>query len=515
MSNRMLVWPWHGRWAGGAITLTNSETRPYPIPSLQASAISGPGDTHLFETPVAPISASEAAQAPAGGEWWAGKALISGGYLYGAPLPGWIYQAPLGECWSISIEAVSVLDSITTGKLVARRFGQFIKPPSTAEVDFTLGAGKASYGDAQKVFADLRSTPTGVLRLHSTSKTGRHAVLALMTYQNTGSNPDRRPRAYRYYLAAVSGAGSDESPLVMTISDLYGIADIKPDMIAESPSGSVKIIPKVRGEEVSRVPYYKSGVLAGYDVSYNFDPVSGFTSGSASPGYTMPGTYRYIYRWMIMVRFVGEVPTPVYISATSECVMPYPELTWETTSPQIRREPLSGTASTLSSGSAVINGSVETAGTFGIVLEGAESPWSKRLTAKCTSAIASDLVSNTFDFEGVTATIAGLELSQLGRLASGSLSGDATTRRPYASFGINNSPAGFNLSVNFDMYSNNLVGVAVLQGGSTGDYIGGFTPQGFISASGAYSGTDVGRYGSYNPAKSIIEVGSLVPVGWV
>ena len=514
MIRRVLVWPWHGLWSDGSITLSNATTRPYKVPSLQVSALSGPGDTHLFETAVPPITEEETALAPPGGEWWAGRALISGGYLYGMPLSGWLYRAPAGECWSISLASVEVLASTTTGSLIARQYGQFFKAPQSVEVTFVLDAGKASSAEAVKVFADLRYPANGVLRLHSISKTGRHAVLALMTYQNLSGNPDRNPRAYRYYLAEIIGDGSDEAPIAMTISTLYGITDIRPEQVYDQPGGFASTSGGGRGAEISRAPYYVSGSLAGYDVTYNFDPTYEVVP-SASGAYTVPGTYRTTDKWMIMVRFDGETPVPVYVKSVMESIVPAPSLTLETITPQVWREPLTGTPTKTANGSSQVSGSVTVSGTLDVTLEGAAESWTRRYTSSVESTVSGSLVSNAYTVDGLTESIGGLPLPKMGPRIGGSLAGDSMTRQPIITIGTNDQPGSVVFSLRLEVSSNNLLGLALKRASSDGDYIGGLTCDGFFAASGIYSSTDMVRYGSYDPAVKRITVGSSQPTGWV
>ncbi|WP_236215701.1 hypothetical protein, partial [Metapseudomonas otitidis] len=57
---------------------------------------------------------------------------------------------------------------------------------------------------------DLRAANSDRLQLHAVSATGRHAVLALTAANNIAQRPlDQRPRAYRYYLASVTGEGQE------------------------------------------------------------------------------------------------------------------------------------------------------------------------------------------------------------------------------------------------------------------------------------------------------------------
>lgn len=126
MTGRVLVWPWHGKLQGGQIQLSDGSSRPHVQPpnSEVALGLAGPGDTHhILVSGVDPISPVETAQAPPGGEWWAGQALLSGSMLYGQPLDGWIYQGPDDSRWWVKIQNVAVGTSSTSGTFRVRRFG--------------------------------------------------------------------------------------------------------------------------------------------------------------------------------------------------------------------------------------------------------------------------------------------------------------------------------------------------------------------------------------------------------
>ena len=174
------MWPWHGPVQDGLITLTDDSTRAYPQPldTVGPDVYAGPGDTHLITVPdIDPITPEEEAVAPAGGEWWAGQALITGASLYGQQLRGWIYQAEDGSRWRIHIRNAVVGTSDTVGEFVSRRFGEWHVDPEEVVQGFALGYGRANGFEAARVFADLRTANNGVLRLHSVSASGAKAVL--------------------------------------------------------------------------------------------------------------------------------------------------------------------------------------------------------------------------------------------------------------------------------------------------------------------------------------------------
>ncbi|MGA3683833.1 hypothetical protein, partial [Pseudomonas graminis] len=83
-------------------------------------------DTHLIAVPnVAPITEDEQALAPAGGSFWAGRALITGNQLYNQQLAGWIYQALDGSRWSVTLLQRTMGEASTTLQFSISRFGDF------------------------------------------------------------------------------------------------------------------------------------------------------------------------------------------------------------------------------------------------------------------------------------------------------------------------------------------------------------------------------------------------------
>lgn len=512
--SRVLVWPWHGRLQGGGIRLNDGSVRSHPMPPDQVTQHSGPGDTHLIEVAdINPITPAEALMAPDGGEWWAGRALLSGTMLYGKELRGWIYQAPSGGRWWLKLQNVVVGASSTTGQIVSRRFGAIGVSPEVKTHAFTLAAGRASGADAAKVFADQRSSPNGVLRLHSVSATGRHAILALVTYQNAAVTPlDKRPRAYRFFLASVTGEGEG---LEVSISLLYGIDDIAPAAESSGPSGFVRIIPAQRGEELERVPEYTDGELTSYRVTYAFQEASGFEPIGTQTLFTKPGLRTNRYRRMLMVRFDGETPVPGYIELQSTCTVPEPSLTRETIEPIIVREFVSGGQSTIQAGVSKLVGSTSVTGTVTLSWSGAGS-WSKVMSGSVNSTVDDTTVSNSYSTAAGSGVVSGLSLDRMGPAVMGQLTGNGVSRQPEASVSMGQGSPGNTLhAVALDLYSNNLVGLVERRGETTQEYLGGLSPAGFQPPAGDEAAPALTNYGSYNPATDEQVIGSLTPVNWI
>ncbi|WJN60941.1 hypothetical protein [Pseudomonas sp. SO81] len=527
MSRRILTWPWHGRLRDGLITLADGSLRAHPMPPNDVGESSGPGDTHLIEVAGIPaITAEEVAQAPAGGQWWAGRALLSGTDLYGKRLDGWIYQAVSGSKWWLRLQNITVGTSSTALQIRSRRFGVAGGEPEERLQSFTLPAGRATGSEAARVFADLRTAANGVLRLHAVSPTGRHAVLALVTYQNAGSGAlDRRPRAYRFFLATVTGEGG---ALTVSISLLYGIDDIAPPAESASPSGFVRLAFE-DPVEVSRVPVFSGGgSLVAYDVTYSLDSAVTLEASPSSTPYTKPGTYSGARQLMVQVGFDGETPVPVRARVESVCEVPAPELERVTIESRIVREFLSGSNNVLQTGRIAIQG--ETVVTTVARLEcGA---WSDDVTITTTSTVdtgeyaygaplPSAAVSNSYSLAGtsggLTLVQAGLALENMQPVSSAVLQGDGATRQPLcvASIGeVGLLPSPISYRVALDLYSNNLVGISCKVGSGPQVYVGAAVRTAFLPMAGD-AAPAVNNYGSFNPKTEQAVIGSISPVNWI
>ncbi|GGC87488.1 hypothetical protein [Halopseudomonas salina] len=513
------MWPWHGPVANGAITLTDESTRPYPQPidTVGPDIYAGPGDTHLITVPgIDPITPEEEAVAPPGGEWWAGQALITGASLYGQALRGWIYQAEDGSRWRVHIRNAVVSASDTVGEFVTRRFGEWHVEPQEKVQGFALGYGRATGADAAKVFADLRSSANGVLRLHSVSSTGRHAVLALAAYQSANVSPlDKKPRPYRFYLCSVTGTGAD---LLVNVSLLYDIADIRPASIFTEPPIDNRILGYVLGPEVARSPATEDGVYVGDRVTYDFatEVLTGPGGGTDVP---RAGEYTEHYRWMWAVRFADETPVPVYFHLGLVSQVTNNGLQWETATQRVQVERTDGTTQIEVLGLAQLAGT-RVANTDAVFeTEGAAQNWIQPLPCSVTSTVSGDVVSNVYLVGSETATVGGQDLENLGRPPGALLTGDNLSRRPIAQVfaGPKDSQLGSEINVQYllDLFSNNCMGLSTRSTSTAGSYVGALTPDGLKTSTGTWSETNLLQYGSYNPKTGQIIIAAPTPVNWI
>lgn len=517
---RVLVWPWHGRLTEGQLLLPNGQSRPHPMPDDSTFAVSNPGDTHLIRVEGVPaITPEEAAQAPEGGEYWAGRALLSGTDLYGQRLSGWIYQAPSGGKWWVRLENLSIGASLTQGRFRIRRFGVAGGDPGEQLQYFSLPDGVPSPSDRARVFADLRAGAGERLQLHSVSATGQHAVLALTTANNIALRPlDQRPRAYRFYLASVTGEGQE---LLVAIAPLYGIGDIAPEPITTRPSGNVSLQFTQAPTETGRVPYEENGQLVGYDVTYSLDSPGSLEPVSSSTEYTTPGTYTGQYRWMHAVDFDGETPVPVWTQVSYTCEVEAPAFTRATIEPRVQRERLVsiGGPEVLADGRYRSTGG----GAAHAQINVAVGAWSVSLQMEATSELDTGIlryavdswpaspVTNTYtltsDLGGSSYAEAVRPEGMLPKLGS-ILGGNGTTRQPeiVVSYG--------RTTILLDLYSNNLVGVCARVADGPLVHVGAATRLTFQSMAGE-STPSTASYGSYNPATGQAVIGALKPVNWI
>lgn len=527
MTPRVLVWPWHGRLSGGLIRLPAGPDRVHPSPANGPNDVSGPGDTHLIQVPGIPaITAEEAAQAPEGGQWWAGRALLSGTDLYGKRLNGWIYQATSGTKWWLALEQIEIGASSTTGRFRIKRFGLAGGNPNDFQLSyFELPDGRCSPADAARVFADLRAGANEVLRLHSVSSTGRHAVLALVVSNNVSTRPlDKRPRAYRFYLATVTGEGAE---LEVAVAPLYGIDQIAPAPVETRPSGHVEMDFPDAPVETNRTPYYESGVLVAYDVTYSLDSGGSLATTTSPTLYAVPGTYTRQAEWMLQVGFDGETPVPIYATAGFACEVPQPTLERTTIQPRILRERLAGGVDTLQNGQVRYTGS----GTVSTVARVEVAAWAEDVTVSCSSefdtgvveyqsAWPANPVTNSYT---LTSSLGDMGLTQAGGperivpVTAALLAADSSTRQPQFNvvLGIPGlTPEPTTWQVLLDLYSNNLTGLCSHIPPSPLVHLGAATRESFESMAGE-SSPGTATYGSYNPATGQAVIGALNPTNWI
>lgn len=532
---RALIWPWHGRIQNNQIHLPGGLTRSYSQGSdttTSASAFAGPGDTHLVKVPdIDPITPAEAELAPAGGEWWAGQALISAGKLYGKDLDGWIYQGAEGARWMVKLRDVVMTSSNTAGEIVTRRFGELGAEPQEQIHDLDLGYGYGSAVDAQRLLLHHRPTLNGLLRLHSVSETGQHAVLALMAYNSANWSPsaqlDRRPRAYRFYLATID---ETEEGLSVDVDLLYDIEAIRPPSVTTTPSPSSVVfsLRRLPGAELAREPAYDSSGRIGDRVTYAFDEHVEIGNLGELAGTQIPasGVYESTHLWMWGVRFDGDTPVPMYIRMHSLCTVEPLSLSWETITPHVRVEFTGGGWTSEVSGLASLVAPRTATTEFTIELLGAESAWSVNPTGETVSTLTFEAGMETV----ITPLTVNIEWTYDGASGSGAAPpadyaspgsvgfiSSAASGNPAAAMNIGSGAstgAGGGELMMLDLFANNCLGVA--RGNYiSASYVQALTPDGAVEAPADFSHTNQRRYGSYNPATGDVILAATSPVTWI
>lgn len=526
MNGRVLVWPWHGLLQGGQIRLADDSYRPHPQPpnDLATLALGGACDTHrIVVEGVAPITEAEDALLPPGGEWWAGEALLSGTWLYGVDLQGWIAQTSADSRWWVKVEGVSVGASTTTGQFRVRRFGRIGGPADEQTISFTLPAGRLPSVEASRVGADLGGSNVGFLRLHAVSETGCTAVLALVS-RNVGSSYDRRPRAYRFFTVSVS---ETEGVIDISTALLYGIDDISITTTTLPPSPKLRVIPPQR-TEIDRVPVYTpTGDLWGHDVTYSLDSPSGLEEWHTSEVDTTPGTHSRTRKLLVQVNFSGETPVPVYFEVGISFTVPWPDLEWSTLTPQVRRESLSGDEITVEQHYEV---RLTGGSSYQYSIDVSLGSWSHVIDVSVSSVVdgaRTDYTGLPNDALTLTQEVIGprgfitrtwqTSISNIGQALGLGLGFNPLTRQPYfeCSAGVSVDRATYELS--FDLFSNNLIGASArIREGNVDlagpEYQAVIARGAALPHSGAYQG--LSAYGSYNPATGEFLVAST-PVNWI
>jgi hypothetical protein len=503
--SRALVFPWHGKVSNNQVTLANGTTRPYISPGNANAASYGPGDTHRIIVPgIAPITDVEAAQAPAGGEYWAGQALITANILYGQQLDGWIYQAPDGTRWWCRLVSSSVSAASSRIQLIIRRFGDFGVAPETYYFDQTLPIGYPDAEIRRLLFGSLGVARNVGLRLHSVSDTGAHAVIALTLFNGDNiSNPnvDTRHRAYAFIQLTLT---KPEEGVIGVAEVLYGPSDIvslSQDVVAVRRLRMPLLYATV---EIGREPIIDDGAVIGYTVSYEWPPDVSLTDDETG-SFEGPSSTVTVRRWLVMVAFDDETPRPIYLDFSGNTQMGRLSFICETESPFVQAELNTGENSIVDDGSYRLVGGVGFSGSATVRI----GDWSASMSGtKLWTTQGYDLTTvATFDGQSYT------NVSESPFLYTtpgfGHFDSDVAAYTPEMSAGVDM----FLVAYEFYLYSNNQVGIAKSTNGEDYTFLGSASPDGFVAAGGAVPATTQ-HFGSYNPVTGEAIVGSPIPVNW-
>jgi hypothetical protein len=514
---RMLVWPWHGLIKDGAVQLKDGSIRAYNQPLNFPSAQYGSGDTHKIVVPnIEPLSDAEISQAPAGGEYWAGQALISAGSLYNQIINGWIYQALDGSRWQISVLNRTLTDTDATLQLRASLFGEFGRAGETHTTTLNVAVGRLADRTLRtRIFADLGPATASVIRLHSVSESGRTAIFAWMAYNDLGQDEqvvkvlDSRPRAYMYYKVWAEGSHAQlqvRGQILYTLDDILSVS-------TEAVGSTLRcsFAPGIATEEVGREPYFDStGAPAGEKVTYNYSeqvPIVTMEGGQ----WRSPSSWVIRTRWMVMVSFTGETPKPCYLTATDTGMVGSASFTRITDTQYITQEYPDGSFNVLQEGASHVEGGGSSGGNFTIAWEGAESSWSAQIAYGAVYHTIGSLQTTVTYCDDQSSSSSASGAFQMEPVGYGELIGSGDGRVPQAGAGI----FGLAKHYSFSLYSNNLIGVSLKNGSGDERFIGCLTVDGFTAQPAPYPSDDVRHFGSYNPFTNESVIGSPAPINWV
>ena len=514
---RMLVWPWHGLIKDGAVQLKDGSIRAYNQPLNFPTAQYGSGDTHKIVVPnIEPLSDAEISQAPAGGEYWAGQALISAGSLYNKIINGWIYQALDGSRWQISVLNRTLTDTDATLQLRASLFGEFGRAGETHTTTLNVAVGRLADRTLRtRIFADLGPPTACVIRLHSVSESGRTAIFAWMAYNDLGQSGeftkvlDFRPRAYMYYKVSIEGSHSQlrlTGEILYTLDDIFSVTTDITNSILRCSFG-----PGLPMKEVGREPYFDPyGAPAGEKVTYDYSDQVDVVMMEGGQ-WRSPSSWTNRTRWMVMIVFNDETPMPCYLTTTDVGMVGSASFTRVTDTQYITQEYPDGSFNVLQQGASHVEGGGSSGGNFTIAWEGGESLWSAQISYGAVYHTIGSLQTTVTYCDDQSSSSSSPGAFQMEPVGYGELIGSGDGRVPQAGAGI----WGLGKNYSFSLYSNNLIGVSLSNGSGDEQFIGCLTADGFTAQPEPYPSNDVRHFGSYNPFTKECVIGSPAPINWV
>ena len=508
--NRTLVWPWHGLVRNSLIHLPDGDTRPYDQPQGLQTAICGPGDTHLISVKgIEPITPEEAASAPPGGQYWAGRALITGTSLYGRSFQGWMFQAEDGSRWQASIIAGTINAGSTNIRITLKRFGEFGVAGETFTTLLVAPIGQADDNMRRKLSGNLGFPGDEVVRLHSFSPSGRTAILAWSLFNRTSDRDaqdvDARPRPYTFYKVSLDRT---ESVLSIAGEVLFAFDDVYTEERNESGDSYGQFGDTGPAIEIDRKPIERDPSL-GDVVTYDFSPTIEVINGP-SGSWNGPASLEVTRQWMLMVVFESEDIRPCHLKCHDTYVRGAASFTVSTLSPLIVEEYKNGGQNVLDYGSSNITGGGIASGRGTATWDGPGSEWS-RTNSYSVSSNWNDGDLTVVYVDGAwtnTTTYPDTPFKMWADLG--------------ASFGgFGGSLPNYSASAkkwSFILYSNNLI--AVTEADARGDdierVIGVITSEGYQGLnSSEVLPADMRHYGSYNPATEEFIILTPDKVNWV
>lgn len=508
---RTLVWPWHGRVQNGSVYLADGTTKPYVSLPTSVYEAFGPGDNHRIVVPgVDPLTEEEKARTPTGGTYWAGRALVAAGTLYGRQV-GWIYQADDGSRWAVNFVSRLVAASSSSFELAFTRFGEWGVPEEVVSRQFNVAIGQLSVQDrARYFFASLGGVGNASLRLHALSDTGKTSVLSWVAFNNQGSaSIDPLPRVYAFLKLSITGSGEG---ILVEQELLYGPSEVRKD--GDLPELTYYSIQSTWSSlvEKDRQPLLdENGVRVGSTVTYEFgnDVVLAPQPNSGPQNFPGPLVYTREQSWIVSVALIGEEPVPCYLKCTETGFRSMVSLQFVTDTDRIQREFDSGAIDIVQMGTGHVSGGGGSSGTLTASWESAGAAWRRSISFETVSQVEGELVTNLQTFDGVARTFLNAGYGAVGQIGDGSFFSDEAGK-PMISGGLGTESAQWK----FDLYSNNATAVSYRRNSDAFQFEGALTLDGLIQQAGAYPSA-VLSYGSYNPFSQQLVLGSSVPVNWV
>lgn len=513
---RTLVWPWHGMITSETLTLPNGATRPAPNLSLLPTSAAGPGDNHkVVVEGVPPITEAEAALAPAGGQYWSGRALITAGRLYEQDV-SWIYQSLDGTRWAVTMPIRNIQPATSTLRLTFKRFGDFTVAPLSVNLTQQFPVGLLSEDERKLYFADNGNDGTHAIRLHSVSTTGRTAIIS-WCISNQGSGLDTHARPYTYVKVSLTGSGLDIAAVYETLYDKTQVRHDDSPLIFEDYGFSED--PGSNLVETGREPFGDGGLESGVRIFYDFESTTTLEVMKGADLFPGPLSINRHQRWIPFIGFDGETPVPCTLTCVYQAERPMPSITAVTDEQRVILVYQDGHGAIENRGRYHLEGSTAAEGSLTMNLVYGEHRWSRAYPFSSQSVlndftsqdVLSDPVYTTAFFDGQQLTNLGTGRGTYGIVAYGELWADVGQYRPSVGIGMGLAAD----TTYFYVYSNNCLALATITDYPKHKFYGAMTPDGFVDPVGEHPEDYRTHYGSYHPFTGQLMLGSPKPVNWI
>lgn len=504
---RTLVWPWHGMITAETLQLPNGATRPTQELSFSPANAAGPGDNHrIVVEGVAPISDAEAAQAPAGGQYWSGRALVTSGRLYEKEI-GWLYQALDGSRWSVTMPIRNIQPATSTLRLTFKRFGEFTRAPESISLTQQFQVGLLSEDDRKLYFADFGNSQTHSIRLHSVSDTGRTAIIS-WCISNAGNGFDPHARPYTYLKVSLTGSGSEIAASYEILYDKTRVRRDDQPIVIEDYGFAVD--PSRNWVETNREPFGDGGPNSGTRYFYDYVPTTTLKVMKGDDLFPGPVSVNRRQTWIPFISFQGETPVPCTFSCVYRAERPMPVINVVTDEQVVHLIYTDGHGGVENDGKYHFEGSTAAEGALTITIAHGDYRWTRSYTFSSQSVL-NDLVYTTAYFNSEQLPNIGNGRAGFGIIATGELWADVGQFRP----AVGVSMANVSDVTYFYLYSNNCLALATVTDYPKHKFYGAITPDGFIPPVGEHPTDFSPHFGSYHPFTGQLMLGSSKPVNWI